>query len=562
MLKQILNIVPKKKQKALTFFFIKSLLLNILDLVSIAYLIPIITLLLDKEKFYLILSKIGITSLSISDNSIRIVILFLIIFYIIKNIIYIRFNKKFFNFLYNLSNTLSVRAIKKFINKDFLFYQKQNKGNIINIVMKVTGDFCCKLLHSIILLFCEIIVLFIVVGFLLYFYPKFTLIALLVLGLFSLIIYYKKKSDFNIINTTYNESQTKANSQLINILDGFLEIKSSNNEEYFVNSFDKNNIKLNKVTALLVSSSFNYSKYLEITLIICLGILTYFSFISSSNANIILISTLAALGFKLVPSLSKILNAITHIKSHSYTIKMLNDIHNVEVQKTAMPISEFSSEVSLKNISFDYSVDTQILDTINFKIKPGDFLGITGVSGIGKTTFLYVMMGLVKPTKGKITVDGNLLNNMSFLQFISYVPQQPFLLSGTLLENITMGQTEDEIDYEYINFLFEKLELTEIVNELPEKYLAHIQHDSLRFSGGQKQRISIVRALYSKPKLLILDEATNQQNSPLELRIFEFLKEISEENNMAILSVSHNDNLSHFYSETFILENKKLILLE
>lgn len=560
MRKKILNIIPLEKHRILRLFFVKSLALSILDLISIAYLIPFITLLLDKDKFYLILDKIGIASVSISDSSIRIGILFLIIFYIVKNIIHAKFNKSFFNFLYDLSNTISLRTIRTFINKDFLFYQKQDKGDVINIIMKVSGDFCCKLLHAIILLSCEIIVLFIVVSALLFAYPRFTLLALLVLGLFSLLIYYKKKSDFNTINTTYNESQATVNSKLINILDGYLEIKSSNNEEYFVNSFNKNNNKLNKVTASLVSSSFNYSKYLEICLILCLGLLTYFSF-TSSGTNILLISTLAALGFKLVPSLSKILNAITHIKSHFYSIKILNDIRDTETKKTVTPINKFSAEIILKNVSFSYSEDRRIIDTVNFKIKPGDFLGITGISGIGKTTFLYLIMGLLKPIKGKITVDGMEINGLSFLPFISYVPQQPFLFSGTLLENITMGQTEDEIDHDYINFLCNKLELTVVINELPQKYMTHIQHDSLRFSGGQKQRIAIVRALYSSPEFLILDEATNQQNTALELRIFEFLKELSIKNNMPILSVSHNEDLTSFYDKTFILEDQKLLQL-
>ncbi len=561
MLKQILRIIPNRKRKKLIHFLIKSLILNIFDLISIAYLIPIITLLLDKNKFYQILDKLGISTFSISDREIQIGIIFLIAFYIIKNLIHVKFNTLFFGFLYNLSNSIAVRALKIFINKDFLFYQKQDKGQIINVVMKVTNDFCCKLLHAIILLSSEIIVLSVVLCFLIYFYTKFTLIALSVLGLFGVIIYFKKKSDFNIINTTYNESQATTNSKLINIVDGYLEIKSSNNEDYFLNSFDEYNTKLNKVTALLVSSSFNYSKYLEISLIICLGTLACFSF-TYSNANILLISTLSALGFKLIPSLSKILNAITHIKSHFYTIKILNQLSDSEIKRKTSTILEFTSEISLKNVSFSYSENKPILDQVTFKIASGDFIGIAGTSGIGKTTFLYLLMGLVKPTSGIINVDGIVINDNYFLEFISYVPQQPFLLSGSLLENITMGQSENEIDYKRIDLLCSKLKLTEVIEDLPNKYLTHVQHDSLRFSGGQKQRISIVRALYGKPKLLVLDEATNQQNSELEIEIFEFLKEITQKEKISILSVSHNKKLMSFYDKTYTLDNKKLVPIE
>ena len=130
--------------------------------------------------------------------------------------------------------------------------------------------------------------------------------------MFSIFIYLKKKKDFRVINTTYEKFQTLVNSKLLTILDGYLVIKSSKNESYFTSSFNKQNEKLNSVTSLLVSSSFNYSKYLETALIVVLGLLAYFS-LFSNGSNILFISTLAALGIRLIPSISKVLNAITNI---------------------------------------------------------------------------------------------------------------------------------------------------------------------------------------------------------------------------------------------------------
>ena len=166
-------------------------------------------------------------------------------------------------------------------------------------------------------------------------------------------------------------------------------------------------------------------------------------------------------------------------------------------------------------------------------------------------------MGLIKPSKGTILIDGIPTDNEEFLPFVSYVPQQPFLFNSTILENITMGKGA-HVDYDYIDLLCEKLGLTEAMNSLPNGYDTEIQHESLRFSGGQKQRLSIVRVLYSKPQLLILDEATNQQNSMLEQHIFSFLKELTEKEKMSIISVSHTKNTEGFYTQSFKLEDKKL----
>ncbi|MEW7280222.1 ABC transporter ATP-binding protein [Aquimarina sp. 2201CG1-2-11] len=559
MFKQIRNIVSPKEYKNLVQYFIKSVVINFLDLISIAYLIPVLVLLMDKGKFDEMIGQMGVTSFVLTAQKIQLGIIVLILFYVIKNSIHIQFNKRFFGFLYNLSNTISIRAVNSFLTKDFLSYQKQNKGKMINVVTKVSSDFSCKLLHSIILLFSEITVLIVILGFLLYFYPKFTLTILVILSFFSLFIYFKRKSDFEIINTTYKKSQTAANSELLNILDGYLEIKSSKNESYFINNFKRENEKLNHVTAMLVSSSFNYSKHLETALIITLGLLTFLSLGDKGN-NIIFLSTLAALGIRIIPSISKILNTITHIKSHFYTINLLKDFTVANID-TVTDSSTFSS-IMFKNVGFSYSENEPILKDVNLQITLGEFLGVTGISGVGKTTLLYLTMGLIKPANGSIIIDNIPRESNSFSPFIGYVPQQPFLFSGTVLENIVMGQERSKIDHEYIDYLCEKLELSTLIDSLPNTYETVIEHNSLRFSGGQKQRLSLVRALYSRPKLLILDEATNQQNSALELTIFDFLKEMVKEEKMSVLSVSHNTALQGYYDKTFKLDNKKLIRID
>ena len=560
MIKIAIAILPSAKKRKLFSFFIKTIFLNILDLVSVAYLIPAIILLLDKEKLYTIINKIGIDSSFINDKNIIIFIAILLLFYILKNLLQVKFNKNLFDFLYQLSSDISDKIIRNFIAKDYLSYQKKEKGKMINIVLMATNDFCCKYLHAYVLLFSEVFILTIISCVLFYFYPFLTLGSLLVLICFSGFIYYKKKSDFKLINSTFNKTQSSTNSKLINILEGYLEIKSSQNENHFINTFNTDNRRLNTVTSKLVSTNFNYSKYLELTLIICLGVVIYFNLESPKN-NVLLIATLGALGFRLVPSLSKILTATTNIKSHSYTVKLLHDILDETTQKATNTITHFSSEIIIDKVSFEYQKNKNIVEDIEFSIKRGDFFGISGVSGIGKTTFLHLIIGLIKPNKGQILIDNKQIKNTGFLSFIKYVPQQPYLLSGTLLENLTMYRKDKNIDYEYLNYLCNRLDLSSMIEGLEDNYNTAIHHDSLRFSGGQKQRISLVRALYGKPDLLILDEATNQQNKQLEIQIFDFLKELSSKNKMAVIAVSHNESLSSYYDKTYILKNKKLIFI-
>jgi len=553
----IKNIIPLKKRRKLNSFFAKAFLLNILDLVSITYLIPAIILLLDKEKFYNILDEFGVDFFFVKDENIKYFLLSLLIFYVLKNVLHIKFNNDLFNYLYDLSSDISAKIVQDFMFIDYLSYQKKDKGKMIHMVMNVAEDFSCKYLHAIVILFCETTILIIILSFLFYFYPLLTLISLLILSVFSYLMYLKKKADFKLINSTYHIVKATTNSKLINILEAYLEIKSSQNEQHYIDTFNNENKKLNTVTSKLISTNVNYAKYLETTLILFLGIVIYFNF-NSPNNNVLLIATLGALGFRLIPSLSKILTAVSNFKSHSYTVKVLNDIMTT-TPKNGTTVIDFSTRIKIENLSFGYKKEENILENINFDIKKGEIIGISGISGIGKTTFLHIIMNLIKTAKGNIYIDDSLVNELHFFPFIKYVPQQPYLLSGSLLENLTMNKKEKEIDYKYLDYLCDRLDLTDTINGLKDNYNTTIQHNSLLFSGGQKQRISLVRALYGKPDLLILDEATNQQNKQLENQIFDFLKELSLKNNIAIIAVSHNETLTRYFNKTYILKNKKLI---
>ena len=532
----------------------------IFDFLSIAYLIPVLMIVIDKNKIYQICDYLGIDAIDVTSNTLILGVLILILIFVTKNSIQTRFNRNLFYFLYDLSNKVSVNVIKIFLRNDFLVYQKQNKGKVMNLVTKVSGDFCCRFLHAIIVLVSESFVLLIITSLLFFINPIITSVTFLLLVIFCIAIYLLKKSQLKLINDKFNILQSSCNAIVLNIIDGYLEIKSSNRQTIYSDQFSEVNKKLNRATALLVSNSYNYSKYLEIFLILILSVLA-FSVANSLENNIALLSAFAALGFKLIPSLSKILNAFTHIKSYYYSIDTLNDVITKEVTETSLKKIDFTSQLKFNNVSFGYTSKDLIFESINLEIQKGDFCLISGSSGIGKTTLMYLIMGLVKPNNGAITIDGNNTVGTNVFSFISYVPQQPFLFNGTLLENITMGQAKQDIDFDFIHYLAEQLSLTSFIEQLADSYNTILLHDSLRFSGGQKQRLALLRALYTRPKLLLLDEITNQLNTELEISIIQFLKSFAKTQNCTVLSISHNPTIKGYFDKVFNIENKKLITI-
>jgi ABC-type multidrug transport system fused ATPase/permease subunit len=558
--RDINGVIPDNNKKKLTHFFLLSILFSMLDLLSIGYLIPAVLFLLDKNKLVVYFSEHDIPINILNSSNLIIGVVLLVAIFVLKNLLQVHYNIKLYNFLYSMSHQLSMSILERYLNNDYLAFQKQNKGNLMQNISRVTNDFCATMLSAFILLISESFTFLIIAIFLLYFYFTLSIIAIIAICIFGLIIYKIKKEEVLLINETYKKSYANANSELLNILDGYIEIKTSGNKQQFLNQYKIHNQLLNRVTSMLTSSSGNYSKYLELFLVVAIASLIFVNYIFfKGTESITLIAILGALSIKIVPSLSKILNAITMVNSHYYSIGILKEIKQTQNEGTTY--TSFNDCIETRQVYFKYDNEILILENINFKIKRGDIIAIKGFTGSGKSTFLHVLSGILQPSTGEVLIDNQIINPNCFFEFISYVPQHPFLFNGTLLENITMRQQSEYIDRAYIDFLMEKLELKAMIDNLTDGLNTLITHNTSKLSGGQKQRITLMRALYKKPQLLILDEATNQQNDEMEIKIFNLIKQIVVANQMAVLVVSHQPNIYQFCDAIYNLDQNNLVEL-
>jgi ABC-type multidrug transport system fused ATPase/permease subunit len=553
---EINAIVPPALRKKLHRFMTGLFIFSLLDLISIAYLIPAILLLLDKNKLALYLSRFNIPADILSQEKIIISVLVLVVFYVIKNLTHARFNVRLYQFLYGMSHSLSMKLLESHLNGDFLMFQQENKGSLIQEITSVTRDFSVTMLGSLLFLLSEGLTFSIITIVLLCFYFKLTISAIAAVSVFTFTIYRIKKTEVSLINNTYKQASAQANAELLNLLDGYVEIKTSGNHKPFLDRFRVHNKALNHVTALLTSSSGNYSKYLELFLIAGIaGLIITNIALAGNTENFLLISILGALSIKIVPSLSKILNMVTMFNSHYYSIGRLKNI-NAPQEKT-LAYATFQSSFELKNIKFGYP-GNELFEDLNFTISPSIIAALHGVTGSGKTTLLQLIGGLIKPAKGEIHIDGTHIGNNCFLPFVSYVSQQPFIFNGSIADNITMLQPRELIDVGYIHYLLEALALDVAIEQLPDGINTIINHNTSRLSGGQKQRLSLVRALYHRPKLLILDESTNQQNEEMEARIYKLLQKLASAENMSVVTVSHNSGIDLYCDIVYSLQNGQL----
>ena len=198
--------------------------------------------------------------------------------------------------------------------------------------------------------------------------------------------------------------------------------------------------------------------------------------------------------------------------------------------------------INMENITFYYpeSEDKIILDNFNINIEKGTYLGIAGPSGCGKSSLIKSICKLEK-ANGTIIIDNINLNNLTrkdISKMIALVPQSPFLIAGTIYENITYG-VDREVSKEEVEEASKRAYIFDYINSLPEKFDTIVSEGGNNLSGGQRQRIAIARIFLRKPKILILDEATSALDNTSEKHIQEEIEKMKDENNTTIIAIAH-----------------------
>lgn len=223
-------------------------------------------------------------------------------------------------------------------------------------------------------------------------------------------------------------------------------------------------------------------------------------------------------------------------------IELSNDFSYEKIDKTNLKQIEGKDIVEIKDLTFYYNENKEkiILDKFNLEIKEGMFLGIAGPSGCGKSSLIKAICKLEKGD-GKIYIDGkdiNYLTRKDISNIIALVPQSPFLIAGTIYENICYG-IDKEVTMEEVEEAAKKAYIYDYINNLPDKFNTVIAEGGNNLSGGQRQRIAIARIFLRKPKILILDEATSALDNTSERHIQLEIEKLQKENNITIISIAH-----------------------
>ena len=256
----------------------------------------------------------------------------------------------------------------------------------------------------------------------------------------------------------------------------------------------------------------------------------------------------AVASFRIVPGASRILTSYQTIRHLEPSVKILlqeftskdntsakDELH---LKEKNLPL-KFQKEINLTNLSFSYPIRKEFsLSKISMTVKKGDFIGIIGETGSGKSTLVNLLTGLLKPSEGKVEVDKlNINSNLpEWYKKIGYVPQSVYLMDDTIRKNIAFGLREDDIDDALIKQAVEKASLNKFLDNLTDGLETIVGEKGIRLSGGQQQRIGIARALYRDPEILILDEATSSLDQQTEKKIIESIQLLKRKKTLIIIT--------------------------
>jgi ABC-type multidrug transport system fused ATPase/permease subunit len=284
------------------------------------------------------------------------------------------------------------------------------------------------------------------------------------------------------------------------------------------------------------------------------------------------VSVFAAAAFKLLPTISRLVQNCQTIIFNKPAVSLMHaelvlgqeySISNIITNSTdpTTPYLSRGKDITLSDLTFHYEKDDKpSLEAINLNIDANKSTAIIGTSGAGKSTLINCILGLVYPTTGTISVDGQTIteNNLAIWQKnIGYVPQEIYLTDGSLRENIAFGLSKADIEEELIQDALRKSQLKDFIASLPEGLDTVVGERGIRLSGGQRQRIGIARALYNDPAVLVLDEATSALDEKTESEVMDEILELR--NGKTIIVIAHRLSTIKNCDYIYKLENGMVV---
>ncbi len=571
--KNFLSIISVTETKKSYLFFLVLLMLvsSFADILSLGLIIPYVSQILNIQENSLNFLPINLDFFKnlTRENLIFFLTVFLILIFFLKTVITILIRWLISSFSYKQFAILQVKLLDLYQNMKYEDHISRSTSDYIKNLRELSME-CVRNIELTLKILCELIIFFVIILFLgLINYKILLLFFFTFLPIFLFYEIFLKP-----INIKLGTTQTDALRNTYNIIDnsmrGFKETRILGKEFFFKKKLEKfANIfyDTQKKSTLIIDSPRYVFEFFII--LVSLSIILILSKNYNLTNYVPLISIYFVAAIRLLPGISLIASSQGRISLGQYAVtQIVNDITHLKNNKgnkanqTNIITNEFK-DLKFKNVDFSYqNTGIPVLKNINFELKKNDCIGIMGRSGEGKTTFVDIMLGLLKPQKGEILINDKLIDNFgsNFVGNIAYVPQEPIILDEKISTNISLETDEKEINYEKLQYAINKANFDQVVEKFPKKIETKVGDNGVRLSGGQNKRLALSRAFYHGKKIIVIDEATSALDFKTESLIAEEIRVIKGK--ATIVIISHSENILKYCDNIYTIKEKSIKLLK
>jgi len=572
-LKKLFYLLPKGDGLKVVVLFFMMLIAAVLEIAGIGMIPAFVAIVAVPEKVleYELIEPV-LTFLNIA-NAQDLLIWgsgLLVLVFIFKSAYLIIFAYVEARFLLNRKFKISRRMMSTYMQAPYTFHLGRNSSEIVRNIIGEVNILINRVIQGFLRMGKDGVMTLTILLSLLYFEPIITLVVIMLsgVGAGSFILFTQKKmKKLGIEELEHRNQMMKAVYQGIN---GLKDARVLNREAEFIHQYSSEALKSTRINTYTRFIQQMPRPIVEVSAVLGMMLISVLMvWQGPPMAAIIPTLTLFAMAtVRLMPAVQSISSMYTSLQYNIASLyplyddlKLLeNDTKEFQADRRKTKKINLQDKIEVKELYYSYPESSeQALRGISVAIPKGQAVAFVGESGAGKTTIVDLLLGLLKPAKGEITVDGkDIFENLSGWQRnIGYIPQSIFLADDTLRKNIAFGLPEKEIDDKKVKRALKSAQLDKLLESLPEGLETIVGEHGTRLSGGQRQRVGIARALYHNPEVLVMDEATSALDNITEQQVTAAIESLMGERTIVI--IAHRLTTVMNCDRLYLMENGEII---
>lgn len=469
---------------------------------------------------------------------------------VLRTLLSILFTRRTLQFLARRGATITENLFSKLLSQSLIGIQKRSSQESLYALTSGVSIIVIGILGTIVAVISDLALLIILSVGVFAVDPTTAILATLFFGLLGFVMYKSLHGRVKTLGSEDYQLTISSNERILEVLGSYRENVVKNRRIFYVREIGDLRKRLAYVQAELSFVPYISKYVIETAVILGAVLIGGFQFIvNDASRAVATLAIFIAAGTRIAPAVLRVQQGAILVKGNlavaTPTLDLIEELSTLNL--TSAPDSNFQTghegfvgQVELRKTSFTYpNTRTPALDSIELKILPGEHAVLVGSSGAGKTTLVDVILGVIETEEVTVAISGMkpLDAILKWPGAMAYVPQDVVITNSTIRENVTMGYESALIPDEEVWNALKLAQLDEMVMSLPEGLNAYVGDRGAKLSGGQRQRLGIARALLTKPKLLVLDEATSSLDGETEANIAEALTSL--EGDVTVILIAH-----------------------